>query len=51
MPAFLHATARSAGELNWGYPIYGGPASVTSKLAIAISASAITGFMYLKTSS
>ena len=49
IPFFLHASPSASGELNWGYPLNGFPAKVTSRFAMVKSASLISSFMYLNT--
>ena len=46
IPFSLHAFAKASGEENCGYPEYGGPASVTSRFAIVISARSIIGLIF-----
>ena len=46
IPMSCSAVSNSSGALNCGYPLYGFPASVTLRLPIARSASAIYGLIY-----
>ena len=46
IPFSLHDFAKASGEENCGYPEYGGPANVTSRFAIVISARLIIGLIF-----